>query len=165
MAGASSEREHPTDQRCDYCGRFFSAQGIGPHEEHCPVRELGISVDELDGRDDQGDTREPEPTGADVESQPIEADGGDPNGGDASEGGSAPRAPPSFDSASEPEPDRDDDRDGCPRCGSPNWFDPSKLPDDVLDHAPELAEFDRACMDCSTDDDGSLSATVEVYDT
>jgi len=60
--------------------------------------------------------------------------------------------------------DLEDEPEGCPECGATEWFNPGDLPPSVLEQAPDLADHDRACMPCSTTDEGDLAETVEVYD-
>jgi hypothetical protein len=59
--------------------------------------------------------------------------------------------------------DQEDDEESCPECGSDEWFDVDGLPNQVLDAQPSLAQHDRACYQCSTDAQGNLTSTVEVY--
>lgn len=172
MAGASRERENPTDVRCQHCRRYFSAQGIDSHEENCEVRSaVEVLVDRgvleadplVEDGGGQGSTPAVKPEDDEgAGGQPLE--GGSPGTPAVTDGGS--RSPPSFEADEDSAPVAGDGAGGddvCGECGSPDWFDPAALPEAVLDEAPQIAEFDRACLECSTDDDGQLAAEIEVY--
>lgn len=172
LSADRSSPQSPTDQQCTHCGRYFSQRGIDSHEANCDFEEFDVVLVPIAGQDDEGETpsgdgTDPSATAPDdVGTSPspdVAADTAGGTQGTRTDGG--PRAPPTPDVEDVDDvQDEHDEDDGCPACGSEEWFDPADLPDAVLDERPDLAEYDRACYPCSTDEQGEMTRTIEVYD-
>jgi len=171
LSAESVERDSPQsprDQQCQHCGRWFSPRGIDSHEANCDFAGYDAVLVPIagDGRDGaapsaEGATQTPDSTDEDGSSPGPEPVDADPVERSRTDGG--PRSPPtpSVDGASQDD-DADEDS-GCPVCGSDEWFDPTELPDGVLEERPVLATFDRGCYPCSTDEQGEMTQSIEVY--
>jgi len=187
VSGGSSQPEEPTDQQCQHCGTWWAFNGHPPHERNCDWAEYpntlapltdataeAILAGDVEDNEDEFDgfkaVESDRDSLADAKTEVVEAveeagsEGLDPEGStpttDArADGGVEAVAPPEPD---DPGPDEDDDEATCPSCGSADWFDPGKLPPEILARDPDLATYDRACEPCSTED-GHLAGSVEVY--
>lgn len=60
--------------------------------------------------------------------------------------------------------DLGNDSTGCPSCGSTDSRRIDDLPDEVLEAEPALRQYDRYCSPCSTDVNGTLTSTLEVFE-
>lgn len=141
MAGGSKTREDPTDQRCEHCCLFFSAQGIGTHEPNCPVADLDVDV--VPTVESQGLSQEsnPETESPDGEDRGVSPDS-DPegptpqtvtDGGATGLGLEGPPAQPSSAADDDDDDDLEDDDEktyDCTDCGAD-----TDLSDDDLDAA------------------------------
>jgi len=176
MAGGSTEPDGDDDRQCIHCGLWFANQGLHKHEENCRLQTYDRRLVDLVDR--FAITRADDVTLEDVRDHVQEKSGdGGPEDGPEVEASptstpSPTESPPTARTDGGPQAVPSDwgdatstDEDGtcCPACGSEKHFDPSELPEDVLEEAPELAEYDRACGPCSKTDDGHLADTVEVY--
>lgn len=157
-----TEPSNSSDQQCTHCGLFYSIRGIDSHQRNCRMKGY-------DG------TLHPIKDGPDVED--VDAEHGatdravddDDHDVDPTPDTEGPQAPPTPDAQAkssrndDPSEDRSPRGRKCPACGSEDWFDPSDLPDRILQARPKLRQFDRACAECSIDEKGRLKQRMEVY--
>lgn len=183
MTGGSASKEGDDDNQCIHCGRWYARAGVQSHEANCDwqstdrrmhdlVDPLAIMrADDVDVDDIEEADVDPDPPGATPGGDPGGTPMEDPDIGDsASEtraDGGPSSVPTDFDDVQDGGDaggsDSDPDPDGCPECGG-DWSMPvAELPDEVLEAAPDLREYDKLCVPCSTDDEGNLTDEAVVY--
>ncbi len=186
MAGGSREQETENDQQCQHCGLWFGSEGVQNHEQHCDLAdfetrkvelscpatllragEVEVGADPDGDRDDRDEVEaeSPDDLAADAPSPAPEGATSDPpSASDGMRADGGPMAVPEFEESG---PDLADDKSAsCPGCDAPadEVGTPELLPDEVLQEHPELRDFDRLCVECSTDDSGNWTSPVEVFD-
>jgi hypothetical protein len=132
----SKTPDHPTDQQCQHCGRWYSSKGIKPHERNCQYKDEDftlVSIDESQETTDKGNTlsESPTPKGFTPSENPadVERDTPEPTG-DTPEStvtdGGTPMDPP--------EPDVEDDR--------PDQDETQSVPDRYMNLEEYIREFE-----------------------
>lgn len=190
MAGGSREPESDDDQQCAECGLWFASAGVISHERNCNLKDYDRRLQPLTcpfavmrAPDVDPGEEDDEPVEAELVDEPADPDlgseivvedaptdpGADP-GGDPMETAArtdgGPMAVPAFESDDEDDEVEDDDEDAlaCPGCGGWNLDDPEEaLPEEALRSTPAVREFDHICIDCSTDENGTWTSPVEVF--
>jgi len=186
MGAGSHAPEGDDDHQCIHCGRWYARAGLLPHERNCQWSETDRRM--IDLEDIHAQLRAPDVDTDDHDAEDVDELPGeeiaDAPGGEApptpeeeapdpapstarTDGGPSP-VPGGWEDShqgdDELEEDVDeDDGDGCPACGSTESFPVEMLPEEAFEEVPELEQYDKVCAPCSTNENGHLSDTIEVF--